>query len=92
MTDPFPAYCGVFSFVFLTSVTQMTRNKAIFCFTIGYVLFALLFIAIGYLITMPFGIGYIGAELFATYTAFRTIQMWDDINKSLQLMLEIRGL
>lgn len=68
------------------------RNQAILGFTVGYLGAALLLMLAAYLVLMPFGYGYIGAELAAAYYAWCTIQQWDAVNDRLTNMLEQYGL
>ena len=68
------------------------RNHAILGFTVGYVFTCMLFVGLGYFITMPFGYGYIGAEATAGYLAFNTAYHWEAINHMLNTMLEQQDL
>lgn len=68
------------------------RNQAILGFTVGYLGAALLLMLAAYLVLMPFGYGYIGAELAAAYYAWCTIQQWEMVNDRLTNMLEQYGL
>jgi riboflavin transporter FmnP len=65
-----------------------TRNSAILGFTIGYVGMAAIVAGIGYFCLMPFGYGFIAAELIAAYFGWATIQQWDALNASLGEYLE----
>lgn len=70
----------------------MSRSYAIFCFAVGYSVVFLAFGALGFAILMPFGYGYIGAELGLAYMAWATILRWDYVQLQLASMLAARGL
>ena len=69
----------------------MLRNYAIFGYVIGFTFTVTVFCAIAYLVFMPFGIGYIGAELTAAFFAWCTAYRWELLNEHLQAHLEARG-
>ncbi len=69
----------------------MTRTTAILSFTIGYVGMLLLMIGAGWLLLMPVGYGYIGAELVAGWLLWSTAYNWEILNLQLAVMLEEHG-
>ena len=70
----------------------MTRNQAIFAFSVGYTLMLAFLTGVAYLILRPFGVGYIGAELMMAYLCFCTVSQWETVNNSLSEMLSQSGL
>ena len=48
-------------------------------YTFGFGMSILIVVALGWLLLMPFGYGYIGAELLAAYTAWSVIHGWDRV-------------
>ena len=71
--------------------TVTTRNQAIFWMTFGYVLAITVFTALAYLLLMPFGYGYLGAELCTGYLLWSTAYRWDHINEQFAARLEAGG-
>jgi hypothetical protein len=69
----------------------MLRNYAIAGYVVGFTFSVAVFCAIAYLVFMPFGIGYIGAELAFGYAAWGTAYRWELLNAHLQAHLEARG-
>ena len=67
------------------------RNYAIFGFCVGYLGAAFIACAAAYLVCMPFGIGYIAAEITGAYLAWATIDRWDILNAQLAEHLEAHG-
>lgn len=67
------------------------RNYAILGYCIGYLASAAIACAVIYLVCMPFGIGYIGAEITGAYFAWATAYHWETINENLQAHLEAHG-
>ena len=67
------------------------RNYAIFGFCVGYLGAAFIACAAAYLVCMPFGIGYIAAEITGAYTAWATIVRWDHLNAQLAEHLKAHG-
>ena len=70
----------------------MQRSHAIAWFTVGYLGMAALVAGICYVLLMPFGYGYVGAELAAGWYAWQTAYRWEFINAYLAEMLESSGL
>ena len=64
------------------------RSAAIAGFTVGSLGMAALMAGICYLVLMPFGYGYVGAELAAGWYAWQTAYRWEFINAYLAEMLE----
>ena len=70
----------------------MTRRTSIIIgFTIGYFGFFAIVAAVAYLVLMPFGYGYVGAELVGAYSAWCTINQWETVNQSLAEYLELHN-
>lgn len=70
----------------------MSRSTAIFAYAAGYSVTWLFATAIGYLVLMPFGYGYIGAELVFAYMAWATIYRWELVQLHLASYLDAYGL
>ena len=68
-----------------------TRNSAILGFCVGYFGAAMIPVVIAYLLLMPFGYGYVGAELVAAYFVWTTINQWEMVNLHLSEMLDKHG-
>ena len=71
--------------------TVTTRNQAIFWMTFGFVLVNCFFTAVAYFILMPFGYGYVGAELAAGFLIWNTAYRWEFINEHFAAQLEANG-
>jgi len=56
----------------------------IFGFSVSF----LIVVALGWLFLMPFGYGYIGAELLSAYTAWCVIHGWDNVIAHYQASLD----
>ena len=67
------------------------RNYAIFGYCVGYLLAAFTACAAAYLVCMPFGIGYVAAEITGAYLAWCTAYRWELLNEHLQAHLEAHG-
>jgi len=55
------------------------QNQYTFGFAFGFLFAGFLVTAIAWLMLMPFGYGYISAELMAAYLTWTTIRNWDTV-------------
>jgi len=79
------------AFFFSVLLNNTMRNYAIFGYVVGYLTTASLLCLVSFLVFLPFGIGYIGAELMGAFMTWATIQQWDSLNEHLRQHLEARG-
>ncbi len=61
-----------------------TRDAYTLGFTLGYAGTWFIICAIAYALLMPFGYGYVSAEIAAAYSVWCTINSWDALMKQYQ--------